>query len=101
MAFGTSRQLEPNQVTQGYRICMTYFMTAIRRCGHSVEFFILATAVLGGCGLQVPEELQGTQNLLSATLFASPNGSGAACSSSAPCSLAGAQQKVRTLNSNM
>ena len=35
------------------------------------------------------------------TLFASPSGGGAACTQSSPCSLVGARDKVRTLNSNM
>jgi hypothetical protein len=34
-------------------------------------------------------------------LFAAPNGSGAACTMAAPCSLSGAQAKVRTLNHGM
>ncbi|MCQ6560467.1 right-handed parallel beta-helix repeat-containing protein [Paenibacillus mendelii] len=34
-------------------------------------------------------------------LYASPAGSGSACTLAAPCSLAGAQTKVRTLNANM
>ena len=33
------------------------------------------------------------------TLYASPTGSGSACSQSAPCSLAGAQAAVETMNS--
>ncbi len=36
-----------------------------------------------------------------ATLYASPTGSGNTCSLAAPCSLLGAQAKVRTINSNM
>ncbi len=36
-----------------------------------------------------------------ATLYASPTGSGSTCSLAAPCSLTGAQAKVRTINSNM
>ena len=35
------------------------------------------------------------------TLYASPTGSGSACSQSAPCSLAGAQAAVETMNSSM
>jgi Right handed beta helix region len=35
------------------------------------------------------------------TLYASPTGSGSTCSLAAPCSLVGAQAKVRTLNGNM
>jgi regulation of enolase protein 1 (concanavalin A-like superfamily) len=35
------------------------------------------------------------------TLYASPSGSGTACTSSAPCSLAGAQSAVRSLDSSM
>ncbi|MET8085935.1 RICIN domain-containing protein [Micromonospora sp. NPDC005237] len=35
------------------------------------------------------------------TLYASPSGSGSTCSASQPCSLAGAQAAVRTLNSSM
>ncbi|RAV08798.1 right-handed parallel beta-helix repeat-containing protein, partial [Paenibacillus contaminans] len=35
------------------------------------------------------------------SLYASPSGSGSACTLQAPCSLAGAQTKVRTLNAGM
>ena len=35
------------------------------------------------------------------SLFASPSGHGKACTQSSPCSLVGARDKVRTLNSNM
>ena len=35
------------------------------------------------------------------TFYAAPNGSGSTCSVAAPCSLAGVQTKVRTVNSNL
>jgi hypothetical protein len=38
---------------------------------------------------------------IQATFYAAPNGSGTTCSEATPCSLTGARDKVRTVNSNM
>lgn len=55
----------------------------------------VSVVALAGCGA---EENGGDQALVGAhELYASPSGSGSACSSNAPCNLNGAQQKVRQL----
>lgn len=40
-------------------------------------------------------------NVVQATFYASPTGTGTVCSNAAPCSLESARDKVRTVNSNM
>lgn len=40
-------------------------------------------------------------HVVQTTYYASPSGNGSACSSSSPCSLVGARDKVRTVNTNM
>lgn len=52
------------------------------------------TLLLGGPAFASPNAVQ-------ATFYADPNGSGSTCSSTSPCSLEGARDKVRTVNGDM
>ncbi|MFC1609758.1 FG-GAP repeat domain-containing protein [Myxococcota bacterium] len=56
-----------------------------------------------GCQQGIASELNNLQTgaLTSTALFASPSGSGSACTQVTPCSLAGAQQRVLELNDSM
>ena len=59
---------------------------------------ILAVALMAAGAAAVPTM---SHAATMSTLYASPIGSGTACSSSAPCSLTQAQQSVRALDGNM
>lgn len=61
----------------------------------------LAALAIGGSLLALPANVATAASGGPVTLYAAPNGSGEACSESAPCSLSGAQQRVRTLNKDM
>ncbi|WP_168122586.1 right-handed parallel beta-helix repeat-containing protein [Paenibacillus sp. HB172176] len=65
----------------------------LRRC-----LLIAATAVIAAC---IPFGMQRAEAGTQATYYASPTGSGSACSAASPCSLAGVRNKVRTVNSAM
>lgn len=63
---------------------------------HAVGTFVLGLGVIGAA---IPPSVAeaGTQ----AVYYAAPTGSGSTCSIAAPCSLTGARDKVRTVNSSM
>jgi hypothetical protein len=58
---------------------------------------VLVTMLLA-VGLLLPKQVAGAVQY---TFYAAPNGSGTTCSEAAPCSLTGARDKVRTVNSAM
>lgn len=64
------------------------------------RLFILLGLVLATC-LGALFATTSVHAATQATLYASPTGSGSACTLSAPCSLTGAQAKVLTINTNM
>ena len=71
----------------------------IRRRGGSSRPAILAAAVtLATAAFGIPAV---SQAATAATLYASPTGSGTACSAAAPCSITQAQSSVRSMNSTM
>ena len=71
----------------------------IRRRGGSSRPAILAAAVtLATAAFGIPAV---SHAATAATLYASPTGSGTACSAAAPCSITQAQSSVRSMNSNM
>ena len=59
-----------------------------------------AALVIGTTGMMLLPAVSATAATMS-TLYASPSGSGTACTSSAPCSLTGAQSAVESLDSAM
>ena len=77
---------------------MTHTHHRIRSLRHSIR--IVATLALGTTGVVLLPTASASAATMS-TLYASPSGSGAACTSSAPCSLAGAQSAVESLDSAM
>ena len=75
-------------------------MNATHR-GTSRKLITAAAAALLALAWCVSVAGAGASAATQTTLYASPTGSGSACSLSAPCSLAGAQAAVRTMNSSM
>ena len=76
---------------------------------NSVRYAIVLAVVglsLAACQLSIPNPAQSgvtrfrTQAIMN-TFYASPSGSGSACSSGAPCSLTGARDRVRGSNGGM
>lgn len=61
----------------------------------------LAAALLAGTAVAVLVPAVPAAAATMSTLYAAPSGSGTACTSAAPCSLAGAQTKVESLDSAM
>lgn len=68
-----------------------------RRTGRTASSILAVALVAAGAAAAPIMSHAATMS----TLYASPTGSGTACSSSAPCSLTQAQQSVRTLDGNM
>ncbi len=70
--------------------------------GRTGFLIILSLVFASGLGtLSVFSSITPAHAATQTTLYASPTGSGSTCSLAAPCSLSGAQAKVRTLSSNM
>ena len=69
-----------------------------RRGGRSRPSILAAAATLVTAAFGMPAV---SHAAIAATLYASPTGSGTACSASAPCSLTQAQSSVRTMTANM
>ena len=59
----------------------------------------LAVVAMASLGILAPAQVAEAATM--ATVYASPTGGGTACTSAAPCTLAGAQTMVRSLNSGM